>query len=57
MHLSQVEIELFEQDGYLVLEEFVSKNACEALSHRATEIVKPGVVKHIEGNRFSLGEP
>ena len=39
MHLSQVEIELFEQDGYLVLEDFVSKDACEALSHRATEIV------------------
>ncbi len=39
MLLSQVEIELFEQDGYLVLEDFVSKDACEALSHRATEIV------------------
>ena len=39
MFLSQVEIELFEQDGYLVLEDFVSKDACEALSHRATEIV------------------
>ena len=23
----------------------------------ATEIIKPGVIKHIEGNRFSLGEP
>ena len=23
----------------------------------AAEIVKPGVIKHIEGNRFSLGEP
>jgi len=23
----------------------------------ATEIVKPGVIKHLEGNRFSLGEP
>jgi len=23
----------------------------------ATEIVEPGVIKHIEGNRFSLGEP
>ena len=39
MLLSQVEIELFEQNGYLVLEDFVSKDACEALSHRATEIV------------------
>ena len=39
MLLSQVEIELFEQNGYLVLEDFVSKDACEALSHRAPEIV------------------
>ena len=39
MLLSQVEIELFEQNGYLVLEDFVSKDACEALSYRATEIV------------------
>ena len=23
----------------------------------ATEIIEPGVIKHIEGNRFSLGEP
>ena len=23
----------------------------------ATEIIQPGVIKHIEGNRFSLGEP
>ena len=39
MLLSQVEIEYFEQNGYLVLEDFVSKDACEALSYRATEIV------------------
>jgi 2-dehydropantoate 2-reductase len=23
----------------------------------ATEIIRPGVIKHMEGNRFSLGEP
>ena len=23
----------------------------------ATEIIQPGVIKHLEGNRFSLGEP
>ena len=23
----------------------------------AAEVIEPGVVKHIEGNRFSLGEP
>ena len=39
MLLSQVEIELFEQNGYLVLADFVSKDACKALRHRATEIV------------------
>ena len=40
MLLSKVEIELFERYGYLVVEDFVSKDACEALSHRATEIVE-----------------
>jgi 2-dehydropantoate 2-reductase len=23
----------------------------------AAEVIEPGVIKHIEGNRFSLGEP
>ena len=40
MILTQKQIELFEQEGFLVLEDFVSQDACEALSHRATEIVK-----------------
>ena len=40
MYLNQEEIEKFEQDGFLVLKDFVSQDACEALSHRATEIVK-----------------
>ncbi|HIA56098.1 MAG TPA: phytanoyl-CoA dioxygenase family protein, partial [Candidatus Lambdaproteobacteria bacterium] len=40
MILTQKQIELFEQEGFLVLEDFVSQDACEALSHQATEIVK-----------------
>ena len=40
MYLNQEEIEKFEQDGFLVLKDFVSEDACEALSHRATEIVR-----------------
>ena len=40
MRLRQVDIEFFEQHGYLVMEDFVSKDACEALSHRANEIVE-----------------
>ena len=40
MDLNQEEIEKFEQDGFLVLKDFVSQDACEALSNRATEIVK-----------------
>ena len=40
MHLNQEEIEKFDQDGFLVLEDFVSQDACESLSNQATEIVK-----------------
>ncbi|MBC8258553.1 MAG: phytanoyl-CoA dioxygenase family protein [SAR324 cluster bacterium] len=40
MLLSQEEIELFEQDGFLVLKDFVSQYACEALRNRAMEIVE-----------------
>ena len=40
MYLNREEIEKFEQDGFLVLKDFVSQDACESLSRRATEIVK-----------------
>jgi phytanoyl-CoA hydroxylase len=40
MILTQKQIELFEQDGFLVLENFVSQEACEGLRRRATEIVE-----------------
>jgi|TARA_B110000211_G_scaffold231654_1_gene293617 phytanoyl-CoA hydroxylase len=40
MLLTQKQIELFEQDGYLILEDFVSTEACESLRDRASEIVE-----------------
>ena len=40
MILTQKQIELFEQDGYLILEDFVSLEACESLRERASEIVE-----------------
>ena len=40
MLLTQKQIELFEQDGYLTLEDFVSLEACESLRERASEIVE-----------------
>ena len=40
MLLTQKQIELFEQDGYLTLEDFVSLEACEQLRESASEIVE-----------------
>ena len=40
MTLTQRQIETFEKNGYLVLENFISKNECNNLKVRATEIVK-----------------
>ena len=40
MILTQKQIELFDQDGYLILEDFVSPKACESLRNRASEIVE-----------------
>ena len=40
MYLNQEEIEKFEQDGFLVLKDFVSQDTCESLSNQATEIVE-----------------
>ena len=33
------------------------KRVIGCVVYPATEIIEPGVIKHIEGNRFSLGEP
>ena len=40
MTLTQRQIESFEKNGYLVLENFISKHECNNLRVRATEIVK-----------------
>jgi len=40
MSLTQRQIESFEQNGYLVLENFVSQEDCDKLRGRASEIVK-----------------
>lgn len=36
---------------------FGPDNVLGCVVYPAAEIVKPGIVKHVEGNRFSLGEP
>ena len=40
MLLAQKQIDLFEQDGYLTLEDFVSLEACEKLRESTSEIVE-----------------
>lgn len=36
---------------------FGPENVLGCVVYPAAEVIEPGVVKHIEGNRFSLGEP
>ena len=36
---------------------FGPDNVLGCVVYPATEVIEPGVIKHIEGNRFSLGEP
>ena len=36
---------------------FGPENILGCVVYPATEVLEPGVIKHIEGNRFSLGEP
>ena len=40
MFITQEQIQLFERDGFLVLEDLVSQEACNVLRHRAAEIVE-----------------
>ena len=40
MTLTQNQLELFKEQGYLILEDFVSQDACEDLRHRAVAIVE-----------------
>lgn len=40
MFITQEQIQLFERDGFLVLEDLVSQEDCNVLRHRASEIVE-----------------
>ena len=40
MFITQEQIQLFERDGFLVLDDLVSQEACNVLRHRASEIVE-----------------
>ena len=40
MFITQEQIQLFERDGFIVLEDLVSQEACNVLRHRASEIVE-----------------
>ena len=40
MFITQEQIQLFERDGFLVLEDLVSQEACNVLRHSASEIVE-----------------
>jgi len=44
MLLTQKQIELFEEDGYLILEDFVSPEACESLRDRAAKLWKTSIL-------------
>ncbi|MCA9952465.1 MAG: 2-dehydropantoate 2-reductase [Anaerolineales bacterium] len=43
--------------GGLIWQKIGPERAIGCVVYPATEIVVPGVIKHISGNRFSLGEP
>lgn len=43
--------------GGIIGQSFDPRRVVGSLVYFATEIIEPGVVRHIEGNRISLGEP
>jgi 2-dehydropantoate 2-reductase len=43
--------------GGLIAQAFERERVLGSLIYLATEIVEPGVIRHTEGNRISLGEP
>lgn len=48
------------RDGVRVLSprgDFIARPAIGCVVYSATEIAGPGVIRHIEGTRFSIGEP
>jgi 2-dehydropantoate 2-reductase len=55
-NLENTHIDSVDPNG-LIWDTINPKRAIGCVVYPACEIEKPGVIKHIEGNRFSLGEP
>jgi 2-dehydropantoate 2-reductase len=51
LHLERVD------PGGTIATAIPAKNVAASIAYFATDIVEPGVIRHIEGNRLSLGEP
>lgn len=51
LHLERVD------PGGVIADAIPFRNVVASLAYFATEIAEPGVIRHIEGNRLSLGEP
>ncbi len=43
--------------GFVIAAAIESRRVIGALVYFATEVAEPGVIRHIEGNRLSIGEP
>lgn len=51
LHLERVD------PGGVIAESIPFRSVVASLAYFATEIAEPGVIRHVEGNRLSLGEP
>lgn len=51
LHLERVD------PGRVIADAIPYANVIASLAYFATEIAEPGVIRHVEGNRLSLGEP
>jgi 2-dehydropantoate 2-reductase len=51
LHLERVD------PGGVIAAAIPAKNVAASIAYFATDIVEPGVIRHTEGNRLSLGEP
>src|SRR5882724_10190886 len=51
LHLERVD------PGGAIASAIPAKNVAASIAYFATDIVEPGVIRHTEGNRLSLGEP
>ena len=55
-HLNNYQIQCLDQDS-VQWNQITPERIIGCVVYPATEIIEPGIIKHIEGNRFSLGEP